>query len=128
VQKDIPLILFVADIIHKSYVKCLEYKEIREKKLLKCTFFWDITPYTLCFHAVSSLAYSILKMEAKCYSETSVDFQRTTRRYMLEDNTVRNYSCENLKYYTGKLLFGPHVSAFLNSVTAEITTQRHVSS
>jgi hypothetical protein len=29
-----------------------------------------------------------LKMEAKYFSETSVDFQRTTLRYMPEDRTI----------------------------------------
>jgi hypothetical protein len=39
----------------------------------------------------SRLAYlSTLKIEAKCSSETSVDFQRTTRRYILGDRTVHN--------------------------------------
>jgi hypothetical protein len=29
----------------------------------------------------------------------SVDFQRTTRRYIPEDGTLRNHRCENLKSY-----------------------------
>jgi hypothetical protein len=37
---------------------------------------------------VSCLAYSTLKMEAICSSETSIDFQRTTRRYIPEDRTT----------------------------------------
>jgi hypothetical protein len=38
---------------------------------------------------VSCLAYSsTLKMEATCSSETSVDFQRTTRRYIPEVRTL----------------------------------------
>jgi hypothetical protein len=40
---------------------------------------------------------STLKMEAKCSSETSADFQWTTWRYSPEDRTVRNDRCENLK-------------------------------
>jgi hypothetical protein len=40
-------------------------------------------------------------MEAICSSETSVDFQRTTRRYIPEDSTLHNHRCENLKSYTG---------------------------
>jgi hypothetical protein len=32
-------------------------------------------------------------------SETSVDFQRTTRRYFLEERTLHNHRCENLKPY-----------------------------
>jgi hypothetical protein len=32
-------------------------------------------------------------------SETSVDTQRTTRRYIPEDSTLHNHRCENLKSY-----------------------------
>jgi hypothetical protein len=35
-------------------------------------------------------------MEATRYSETSVDFQRTTRCYIPEDRTFHNHSCKNL--------------------------------
>jgi hypothetical protein len=53
-----------------------------------------------CFMLVSCLAYSsTLKMEARCFSETSVDFQRTTRRYIPEDRTLHNHRCENLRAY-----------------------------
>jgi hypothetical protein len=38
-------------------------------------------------------------MEAKCSSETSVDCQRTTRRYIPEDSSLQNQRCENLKSY-----------------------------
>jgi hypothetical protein len=42
------------------------------------------------FTLVSCLAYSsTLKMEVTCFSETSVDFQRTTRRYMPGDTTLQ---------------------------------------
>jgi hypothetical protein len=40
-----------------------------------------------------------LKMEVTCYSETSVDLQRTTQRYIPEDRTQCNRRCENLKSY-----------------------------
>jgi hypothetical protein len=41
-----------------------------------------------CFMLVSCLAYSsILKMEATCSPETSVDFQQTTLRYIPEYRT-----------------------------------------
>jgi hypothetical protein len=47
---------------------------------------------TSIFMIVSCLAYSsTLKMEARCSSETSVDFQRTTRRYIPEDGTLHSY-------------------------------------
>jgi hypothetical protein len=49
---------------------------------------------------ISCLAYSsTLKIQATCYSETSVDFQRTTRRYIPNDRTLLNHFCENLKSY-----------------------------
>jgi hypothetical protein len=38
-----------------------------------------------------------LKMEVICSSETSVEFQRTTRRYIPEESTRHNHRCENLK-------------------------------
>jgi hypothetical protein len=37
-----------------------------------------------------------LKMEATCYSVTSVDFQRTTRRYIQKDRTPQN---QNTPFY-----------------------------
>jgi hypothetical protein len=53
---------------------------------------------------VSCLGYSSsLKMET-CSSEMSVDFQQTTRRYILEDRTLHNYGCENLLSYLYKTL------------------------
>jgi hypothetical protein len=42
-----------------------------------------------CFILVSGLTNSsTLKMEATCSSETSIDFQCTTRRYIPEDRTI----------------------------------------
>jgi hypothetical protein len=38
-------------------------------------------------------------MEAICSSETSVDTQRTTQRHIIEDGTLHNHRCENLKSY-----------------------------
>jgi hypothetical protein len=40
---------------------------------------------------------SILKMEVTRSSETSIDFERTTRSYIQRNKTVRNYRCENLR-------------------------------
>jgi hypothetical protein len=56
---------------------------------------------------VSCLTYSCtLKREAIFSSETSVDFQQTTLRYIPEDRTLYNHRWENLKRYfyflTGK--------------------------
>jgi hypothetical protein len=49
---------------------------------------------------------STLKMEAICSSETSVEFQQTTRRYFPEDITLHNYCCENLKSYRDESRLG----------------------
>jgi hypothetical protein len=49
---------------------------------------------------VSCLVYpSALKLEATCSSETSVDFQGTTGRYISEYRTLHNNRCDNLKFY-----------------------------
>jgi hypothetical protein len=53
-----------------------------------------------CFTLVSFFAYSsTLNMEPTFSSETTVDFQRPTRRYILEDRTLHNHRCENLRSY-----------------------------
>jgi hypothetical protein len=46
-----------------------------------------------------------LKLESGCSSETSVDFQYATRRYIPEDRNPHNHSCENLKFYKIICLF-----------------------
>jgi hypothetical protein len=52
-----------------------------------------------CFYASFLLSlFFTLKMEA-ISSETSADTQRTTRRYIPEDDTLHNHRCENLKSY-----------------------------
>jgi hypothetical protein len=43
--------------------------------------------------------FSTMKMEAICFSETSFETQRTTRRHIPEDDTLHNHGCENLKSY-----------------------------
>jgi hypothetical protein len=55
-----------------------------------CSYYWD---------EASCCAYSTLKMEVKCFSKTSVDFQQTTQHYILEDSTLHNHHCANLKFY-----------------------------
>jgi hypothetical protein len=42
-------------------------------------------------------------MEVIFSSETSVDSQRTTRRYITEDGTIHNHRCENLKSYIERI-------------------------
>jgi hypothetical protein len=56
--------------------------------------------HATCFTQVSWLAYcSTLKLEAKCFSEMSFDFQRTTERFVQEDRALHDHSCENLRSY-----------------------------
>jgi hypothetical protein len=55
-------------------------------------------PYA--FMLVSCSAYSTtMKMEAACSTETSLNFQQTTRRYIPEDRILHNHRCEHLKSY-----------------------------
>jgi hypothetical protein len=42
------------------------------------------------------------RSEELCSSETSVDSQRTTCRYLPEDGTLHTHRCENLKSYIQK--------------------------
>jgi hypothetical protein len=59
-----------------------------------------------CFMPVSCMANSsTLKMEEKCSSKMSVDFQRITRPYIPEDRTLHIHRCENLKSYMHERLF-----------------------
>jgi hypothetical protein len=61
--------------------------------------------FATCFMLVSCLAYfSTFNMEATCNPETSVNFQRTMRRYIPEARTLRYRRCENLKSYEVRLL------------------------
>jgi hypothetical protein len=71
--------------------------------VMKTTIFWDITPcsplkvsrrfgktYSLLARwFLAELIFSTPKMKAICSSETSVDTQRTTRRYIPEDGTLQ---------------------------------------
>jgi hypothetical protein len=53
-----------------------------------------------CFTPVSSLKYfSTPKMQAKCFSETPVDLQRSRRQCIPEAGTLHNHRCENLRPY-----------------------------
>jgi hypothetical protein len=63
----------------------------------------------LLFSICWFLASSILKMEKTLATETSVDFQRTGRRYISERWTLYNHLCESLRFcigYTYLLLCG----------------------
>jgi hypothetical protein len=84
--------------------------EVLTEVVMKGTIFWDITLHSplkvkrsfggtyrlhlqVCLPPAFTLVYcsaysSTLKMEAICSSETSVDFQRTTRRCVPEDSNL----------------------------------------
>jgi hypothetical protein len=65
-----------------------------EGKYIHCNVLWSSA--FACFTLVSCLACSSTLMMVATYSpETSVDFQRATRRY----RTLHNHRCENLKSY-----------------------------
>jgi hypothetical protein len=52
------------------------------------------------FTLVSYLAhFSTLKMEEACFSETSVNFQRSIWHYTPDDRTLHNIGVENLQSY-----------------------------
>jgi hypothetical protein len=76
--------------------------EVLTPVVMKSTLFWDITPcsplkvgfhlqgrHILSHFLLARLILSTLNMEAICSSETSVDSQRTTRRYIPEDDTLQ---------------------------------------
>jgi hypothetical protein len=95
-----------------------------------------------CFRLVPYLAHSsILRMGATYSSEKSADFQWTTRRYIPEDITLHNHSCENLKSYTGSWMFpqagrcfgfqrpssqdrSPQLRSLMSGATLEVTRTR----
>jgi hypothetical protein len=51
-------------------------------------------------------------MEAIYFSETSVNTQRTTWRYIPEDDTLHKHRCENLKSCNARILYGLFNDAF----------------
>jgi hypothetical protein len=71
--------------------------------VMKTSIFWSITLCTLfatCIALVSCFAHSsAVKMEAICSSETSVDFQRTTQRYIQSNRfPVRDQTRVSIEY------------------------------
>jgi hypothetical protein len=66
----------------------------------------SLLPVCCCFLLSLILKF---KVEAKCSSETPVDLQLTTQRYIPEDRILHSYHCEILKSYDS-----------LNFVTLEV--------
>jgi hypothetical protein len=66
--------------------------------LSKSFIFWDIPP---CSPLKST---DVSEEKFSSISETSVEFQRITRRYIPEDRRIHNYRCGNFKSY--EFLFG----------------------
>jgi hypothetical protein len=104
---------FSEDIIIASYV----YSRNFLFKWMVCEMSWnDVLRFilghdaVLCivhywFMLVSSLVcFSNMKMKVTYSSETSVDRQLNTQCYTTEHRSLHNYSCENLKPYTFKIL------------------------
>lgn len=83
----------ITEQINETKVNRQEHEGVARSDIVEPT---EVTA-AACFMQVSSLAYSsTAKMEAKCSSETSVHFHRTTSHYISED---RNYHLENPKSY-----------------------------
>jgi hypothetical protein len=83
--------LFLAIITSQPQLTAQSFRQSKHITCMKQTE--GRAPLAGSFMPVSCLPYSsTLKMEAVCSSETSVDFQRTTRRYIPEYST-RHATC-----------------------------------
>jgi hypothetical protein len=95
--------------IRKQDTDCVGF-EVLTAVVMKNPIFWNVTPCSplkairrfggicssiaTCFMLVSGLPYSsTLKMEATYSSETTVDFEQTTRRYIPDDVTLQDTDC-----------------------------------
>jgi hypothetical protein len=67
---------------------------------------WQAEPEHI-FTVVSYSAYSTVKMEAICSSETPVDFQRTIRRCIPEDSILQDRLCGLVVRVSGYRSRGP---------------------
>jgi hypothetical protein len=94
--------------------------------------FWNITPCNpLSVNRRFWGTYRLtLKVEAICSSETSVDTQRITLRYIPEVDTLHNHRCENLNSYMffTKIILTLWDGSLTASVTAQVTHKCHSTS
>jgi hypothetical protein len=74
-----------------------------------------------CFMLIFFLAYSSTLKETTCSSETSVDFQRSTERYIPEDRTLHNHLYENLESYINQIWIKLPVDKVLLRVINRLT-------
>jgi hypothetical protein len=94
-QTTVPCFLFLSYLLAPLTLRHSGFRRYVSQKFLAC--------FSHAFTLVSRLAYSsTLNMDAMYFSETSVDFQRTTRLYILEGSALHNHRCENLKPYFDK--------------------------
>jgi hypothetical protein len=74
---------------------------------------WDLLKYLRDASRWCLNYFATMEMEAICSSETSVDFQRTTRRNSQKITALHNYRCVNLRSYITNLssIWGCHNGA-----------------
>jgi hypothetical protein len=93
--------LFCILFIRTKWLTNFFQKTIHDEQFCLLVSRWQ----TCCFTLISCFVFSSnLKMEATYSSETSFDFQRTTQRYIPEDKSFHNHSCENQRPYIAMLM------------------------
>jgi hypothetical protein len=96
------VIITSLELVYVMEPRAIHVFEVLTAVVMKSSIFLDIMPCSPlkvgrrfggsppAFTLLSCSVYSsTLKMEAICSSETSVDFQRNTQRYIPEDNALQ---------------------------------------
>jgi hypothetical protein len=109
--------VFCSLVANLLVVVCLLFLGAEDWNIVKSAILQDVVPYipfkvnwhfggtcraflATYFHVNFGLAYySTIQIEGISSSETSVDFQLTTRGCILADSTLQNLRCENPVYY-----------------------------
>jgi hypothetical protein len=92
-------------------------KKILSRNVAKGLGLGRILWIVICFHADFLLGWFLDSEDGgdTFLRNVSVDFQRTTRRYIPEDSTLHNQRCENLKSCKNmSLYFADKVAQFLS--------------